>query len=194
MPLIKNNNPKKLKLFLLSVILITFGVILSIFVSQRRAYDKENHIVSDVQSKANISIGKVHQTATRNGIKEWNLDAASVEYIDKSNQAIFQDLSVTFYLKDKTKVYLTANQGILETDSNDIEVLGNVVVKNEYYSLKTENLHYKHNSRIIFSKVPVKISGNSLDFVADSMSLNLITNKTLLQGRVKGTLDEKIAL
>lgn len=194
MPLIKNNNPKKLKLFLLSVILITLGVILSIFVGQRRAYDKENHIVSYVQSKANISIGKVHQTATRNGITEWNLDAASVEYIDKSNQAIFQDLSVTFYLKDKTKVYLTANQGILETDSNDIEVLGNVVVKNEYYSLKTENLHYKHNSRIIFSKVPVKISGNSLDFVADSMSLNLITNKTLLQGRVKGTLNEKITL
>ena len=194
MPLIKNNNPKKLKLFLLSVILITLGVILSIFLGHRRSYDKENQIVSDVQSKANISIGKVHQTATRNGITEWNLDAASVEYLDKSNQAIFQDLSVTFYLKDKTKVYLTANQGILETESNDIEVLGNVVVKNEYYSLKTENLHYKHNSRIIFSKVPVKISGNSLDFVADSMSLNLITNKTLLQGRVKGTLNEKITL
>jgi len=194
MPLIKNNNPKKLKLFLLSVILITLGVILSIFVGQRRAYDNENHIVSEVQSKANISIGKVHQTATRNGITEWNLDAASVEYINKSNKAIFQDLSVTFYLKDKTKVYLTANQGILETDSNDIEVLGNVVVKNEYYSLKTENLHYKHNSRIIFSKVPVKISGNSLDFAADSMSLNLITNITLLQGRVKGTLNEKITL
>ena len=194
MPLIKNNNPKKLKLFLLSVILITLGVILSIFVGQRRAYDNENHIVSEVQSKANISIGKVHQTATRNGITEWNLDAASVEYINKSNKAIFQDLSVTFYLKDKTKVYLTANQGILETDSNDIEVLGNVVVKNEFYSLKTENLHYKHNSRIIFSKVPVKISGNSLDFAADSMSLNLITNITLLQGRVKGTLNEKITL
>jgi LPS export ABC transporter protein LptC len=194
MPLIKNNNPKKIKLFLLSVILITFGIIVSIFVSNRRAYDKENYIVSDVQSKANISIGKVHQTATRDGFKEWNLDAASVKYIDKNSQAIFQDLSVTFYLKDKSKVYLTADQGILETDSNDIEVFGNVVVKNEYYSLKTENLQYKHNGRIIFSKVPVEISGNSFDFVADSMSMNLITNKTLLQGRVKGTLNEKIML
>ena len=194
MPLIKNNNPQKIKLFLLSVILITLGVIISIFVSHRRAYDKENQIFSDVQSKANISIGKVHQTATRNGFKEWNLDAASVDYIDESSQAIFQDLSVTFYLKDKSKVYLRADRGILETDSNDIEVHGNVVVKNEYYSLKTENLHYKHKSRIIFSKVPVKISGNSIDFVADSMSLNLITNKTMLQGRVKGTLNEKITL
>ena len=194
MPLIKKNNPKKIKLFLLSVILITSGIITSIFVSHRRAYDKKNYIVSDVQSKANISIGKVHQTATRDGFKEWNLDAASVDYIDKSNQAIFRDLSVTFYHKDKSRVYLTADQGILETDSNDIEVLGNVVVKNEYYSLKTENLHYKHNGRIIFSKVPVEIIGNSFDFVADSMSMNLITNKTLLQGRVKGTLNEKISL
>ena len=194
MPPIKNNNPMKIKLFLLSVILITFGIIISIFIGHRRAYDKENNIVSDVQSEANISIGKVHQTTTRDGIKEWNLDAASVDYIENNSQAIFQDLSVTFYLKDKSEVYLTADQGILETDSNDIEVLGNVVVKNEYYSLKTENLHYKHNGRIIFSKVPVEISGKSFDFVADSISLDLTTNKTLLQGRVKGTFYEKITL
>jgi len=149
MPFVKNHNHKKLKLILLSIILVAVGVTLTVFVRNRRILEKEENIVSGIQSKANISIGKAHQTATKNGIKEWSLDATSVNYIVKKNQAIFQDLSVTFYLKDKSEVYLTANKGILKTDSNDMELFGNIVVKNLKYRLKTENLFYRHNKRII---------------------------------------------
>jgi len=194
MPFVKNHNHKKLKLILLSVIFVGLGVTLAVFISHRRMSGKEKNIVSDIRNNANISIGKAHQTATRNGIKEWNLDAASVNYMVKKNQAIFQDLSITFYLKNKTEVYLTANKGILKIDSNDMEILGNVVVKNSIYRLKTENLFYRHNQRIIFSKVPVKVSGAAFNLVADSMSLNLNTNKTMFEGKVQGTLREIIRL
>ena len=194
MPFVKNHNHKKLKLILLSVIFVGLGVTLAVFISHRRMSGKEKNIVSDIRNNANISIGKAHQTATRNGIKEWNLDAASVNYMVKKNQAIFQDLSITFYLKNKTEVYLTANKGILKIDSNDMEVMGNVVVKNSIYRLKTENLFYRHNQRIIFSKVPVKVSGAAFNLVADSMSLNLNTNKTIFEGKVQGTLREIIRL
>lgn len=194
MPFLENYNPKKLKLILLSVILIALGATIVVFVSHRRVLDKEENIVSSIQSKANISIGKAHQTATRNGIKEWSLDAASVNYIVKRNQAIFLDVSVIFYLKDKTEVYLTANKGILNTNSNNMELFGNVVVKNAKYRLKTENLHYKHNKRVISSKVPVIITGTAFDFAADSMSINLNTNNTMLEGKVEGTIVESIRL
>lgn len=194
MPFVKNHNHKTLKLILLSVIFVGLGVTLAVFLNHRRLPGKEKNIVSDIRNNANISIGKAHQTATRNGIKEWNLDAASVNYMVKKNQAIFQDLSITFYLKNKTQVYLTANKGILKIDSNDMEILGNVVVKNSTYRLKTENLFYRHRQRIIFSTVPVKVSGAAFNLVADSMSLNLNTNKTMFEGKVQGTLRELIKL
>jgi len=194
MPFVKNHNHKKLKLILLSIIFVAVGVTLTVFVSHRRILEKEENIVSGVQNKANISIGKAHQTATKNGIKEWSLDATSVNYIVKKNQAIFQDLSVTFYLKNKTEVYLTANKGILKTDSNDMELFGNIVVKNLRYRLKTENLLYRHNKRIILSKVPVKVTGTTFNLAADSMSLNLDANKTMLEGNVEGILSENIKL
>jgi LPS export ABC transporter protein LptC len=194
MPFVKNHNHKKLKLILLSVIFVGLGLSLAAFISHRRLPGKEKNIVSDIRNKANISIGKAHQTAIKNGVKEWNLDAASVDYMVKKNQAIFQDLSITFYLKNKTEVYLTANKGILKIDSNDMEILGNVVVKNLTYRLKTENLFYRHNQRIIFSKVPVKVSGSTFNLVADSMSLNLNTNKTMFEGKVQGTFREIIRL
>jgi len=194
MSFLKNHYHKKLKLALLSGILVALGVILAVFITHRYITEKEEDVVSDIRNKTNISIGKAHQTAIRNGIKEWNLDATSVNYMVEKNQAIFRDLSVTFYLKDKSEVYLTANKGILKIDSNDMEIIGNVVIKSSTYRLKTENLFYRHNKRIIFSKVPVKVTGAAFDLAADSMSLNLNTNKIMFEGKVQGTLHEIIRL
>lgn len=194
MPFLKNHNHKKLKLILLSVIVSALGITLAVFITHRNSLDKKGHVVSNIRNKANISIGKAHQTAIKNGIKEWNLEASSVNYMGDNNQAIFQDLFITFYLKDKSEVYLTANKGILNIDSNDMEIFGNVVVKSATYRLKTENLFYRHNRRIIFSKVPVTVIGNAFELAADSMSLNLNTNKTMFEGKVQGTLREVIKL
>ena len=194
MKLIKKTYQKKLKIFLISLIFLTFGVVLVVFLQYRHVLEKNDISVSIGLSKANISIGKAHQTATRNGIKEWSLDAASAEYMDKNSQAIFKDLSMTFYLKDETKVYITANQGVLKTDSNDMEIYGNVVVRNKNYKLRCENLYYEHDKRIIFSKVPVNITGDSFELAADSMSLNLNTDKALFEGKVKGTFSDQFTL
>ena len=194
MPFLKNHNHKKLKLMLLSAIVSVLGITLAVFITHRNSLDKKGHVVSNIRSNANISIGKAHQTAIKNGIKEWNLEAASVNYMVEKNQAIFQDLFITFYLKDKSQVYLTANKGILNIESKDMEIFGNVVIKNTTYRLKTENLIYRHNRRIIFSKVPVTVTGDALELAADSMSLNLNTNKTMFEGKVQGTLREVIKL
>ena len=194
MTIITMNNKKKLKFFLISIIFISFGVVSAVFVGYRHISDKEDKLVSNIQSKANISIGKAHQTATRNGITEWNLDAASVDYINTKNQAIFHDLALKFFLKDKTNVYIKADRGILNTDSNDMKIFGNVVVENGSYLLKCDNLYYKHNGRIIFSETPVNITGDLFNLVADSMSLDLNTNRSIFQGKVAGTLNEGITL
>lgn len=194
MKFIKNMYQKKLKFFLISLIFLTFGVILLVFVQYRHVLEKNESPVSIDKNKANISIGKAHQTATRNGIKEWSLDAASADYMDKKRKAIFKDLSVTFYLKDGTMIYIKANQGILKTDSNDMELYGNVVVNNKDYKLRCENLYYKHDKRIIFSKVPINITGDSFELIADSMSLDLNTEKALFEGKVKGTFSEQFTL
>jgi len=194
MPFLKNHNHKKLKLILLSAIVSALGITLAVFITHRNSLDKKGHVVSTIRNKANISIGKAHQTAIKNGIKEWNLEASSVNYMGDNNQAIFQDLFITFYLKDKSEVYLTANKGILNIDSNDMEIFGNVVIKSATYRLKTENLFYRHNRRIIFSKVPVTVIGDAFELAADSMSLNLNTNKTMFEGKVQGTLREVIKL
>jgi len=185
---------KKLKLILLSVIVITFGIVFAIFIRYRHQTDEFKAPVSTIPEDANMAIGKIHQTATRNGETEWSLDAGSVTYFDEKKSALFQDLSVTFFLKDGSHVYMTADKGILKTDSKDIEVTGNVVVKNIDYRLETETMQYKHKERIIFSRVPVEISGAAFELAADSMSIDLNENKAAFKGNVKGNMNEKTRL
>jgi len=194
MTIITMNHKKKLKFFLISILFIAFGIVSAVFVGYRHISDKEDNLISNIRSKANISIGKAHQTATRNGITEWSLDAASVDYINDKNQAIFHDLSVKFFLKDKTNVYLKADRGILNTDSKNMKIFGNVVVENGSYRLKCDNLYYKHNGRMIYSDTSVSITGDLFNLVADSMSLDLNTNRSIFEGKVEGTLRERITL
>ncbi|MFH1581111.1 MAG: LPS export ABC transporter periplasmic protein LptC [Pseudomonadota bacterium] len=190
----KNTKKKRLKIFLVAIILLSLGAISAVFIGYRLILNKEGKFISSLHNKANISISKVYQTATRDGIKEWSLEAKSAYYIDATKQANLQDVIVTFFLKDGGKVYLTADQGILKTDSNDIEVTGDVLVQNETYRLRTKKLSYEHTKRIIFSKVPVEIVGDSLNLTADSMSFDLNTNRILFEGRIKGNFSENVTL
>ncbi len=191
---VKNQNPRKLKFFLIAVIIILLGIIIAVFSTYRNILDETAGLKSVIHSAAKMSLGKLHHTATRDGVIEWSLDASSAKLLDEKKQLILDDLSVVFYMKDGKKAYLTAEKGFLHTESNDIEVAGNVVVKNDNYVLKTEKLNYEHTRRILFSNVSVEISSDSEKLTADSISFDLNTKKTMLEGNVKGIFSENINL
>ena len=186
--------PKKIKFFLLATILIGLSGIIGIYIGFRQDSQIPQSIPESVEPDATLSIGKIHQTATRKGKKEWSLEASSAHYIEKTNQMVLRDLKVIFFLKDNSQITLTANRGILKTDSNDIEVSDHVVLKNEEYKLLTESLNYVHDRRILYSSVPVTISGTSALLAADSISFDLNSKKLVLQGSVETTIDKNFAL
>jgi len=165
-----------------------------VFINYRRILENPEKLISSLPGDSNLSIGKIHQTSTKNGVKEFTLDATSAYYTASKKTVVLNDLSVTFFLKNKQEVYLTANKGILKTDSKDIEITGNVIVKNERSRLFTEKIQYKHGQRLLLAKVPVKIIGNSYQLTADRMSLDLNTNRTVFEGRVEGAFSENFAI
>ena len=179
---------------MLSAMLLILGIVFAYFIRYRQTTETHDTPVAPIGDDANIRMGRVHQTATKDGQTVWSLNAASAKYIETQQKALFSDIWVTFFLKNGEKVYLTADEGVLKTDSNDIEIFGNVVVKNATYQLATEKLSYQDKKRFIFSKTPVKISGRHVDLMADSMSIDLHANKACFKGNVEGSLNEKAAL
>lgn len=185
---------RKTKIVLIALIVIVAGILVSVFVDYRNVLDKVDVSFLPDNTGATLSMKRLRQTATRDGIKEWSLDAGSAQFVDNKKQAVLKDLSVTFYPKDGEPVLVTADEGILKIDSNDIEASGNVVVKREGYRLDTESIQYEHSRRMIHARRPVKITAEAFSLAADAMSIELDTKKTEFRGNVQGVLRDHISL
>jgi LPS export ABC transporter protein LptC len=186
--------PNKIKIFLLVVILATVGFTLVAFYKYRRVAENPEELLSLIPADAGLTIGEIHQTATRDGIKEWVLHAASAQFNESKKKVMLKELNITFFLKDQQEILMTASEGILYSDTKNMEVAGDVVVKDDNTRLMTEQLVYNHQNRVLLTRKPVKIIGESYSILANSMSMDLNTNKTILEGKVKGTFSETFSL
>jgi len=179
---------KKLSVILLLVILVTIGTITTVFIGYKQVVTAPEQLLSSIKDGANLSLGKIRQTATRNGKKEWSLEAGSAHYIENDKTAVLKDLFITYFLKDNREVYLEAEEGILQTDTNDIEFSGNVVIRNDEYQLRTRRLSYEHERRVIFTKDPVQISGEDVELSAKSIEYDLNLDTIILAGNVEAAI------
>lgn len=181
---------KKLSVLLLTVILLAVGLIVSVFIGYRQVSNAPEMLLTSIKEGANLSLGKIRQTATRDGKKEWSLEADSANYMEAEKKVNLKNLSVIYFLDDNREVYLEADRGILQTDTNDIEFSGNVVIRNDAYQMKTEHLNYKHNERKIICDQPIRIWGQNAELTASSAKYELNADKIDLQGNVVATVPQ----
>jgi len=185
---------KKTRLILLFIILLAIGTVVAVFIGYRQVSNAPEMLLSSIKDGANLSLGKIKQTATRDGRKEWSLEAGSAHYIETENKAVLKDLHITYFLENNQEVYLEAEQGILNTVTNDIEFSGNVVVRNEDYRLRTERLSYEHKRRFIFTDDRVRIAGDGAEVSADSLNYDLNANQIVLTGNVASRISRDMML
>ncbi len=181
---------KRIKIILIIFSLLTTGIIAGIFIKNRILSKSPEKLLSLIQENISLSIGKVHHVSVRNGVKEWILDAKSAHVVDVSKQLMLEDISMVYFLQDGSKVNLTADRGILKTETNDIEAVGNVVLKYSNYSLETDKMNYDRDSHVLFSSGQIKITGKKVNLTADSMKYDLITNQTWFHSNVEVMLHE----
>jgi LPS export ABC transporter protein LptC len=179
---------KKLSIFLLIVILVSVGTVVGVLIGYRQVSNAPEMLINTRKKGAKFSLGKIRPTATPDRKKEWSLEADSANYMEADNKVDLKNLSVVYFLEDNREVYLKADQGILQTDTNDIEFSGNVVIRNEEYQMKTEHLNYGHGQRIIICDQSIQISGKGAELTAESAKYDLNADKIVLKGNVVATI------
>ena len=175
---------------LMIFIAVITAVIIGIFLKSGNIMKNTEKLLSAIPKGAVVSVGALHQNSIRDGVQEWSLDASSAHYIQESRQAQLVNLSAVFFLKGERHIHLKADQGILQTESKNIEVNGNVIITNDGYSLETGDIVYENGKRVLYSNTPVKLTGMAFDLVADSVYFDLNTNRTLFEGNIQGTINE----
>ena len=190
----KKNKPKTLKIVLVLFILSIIGIVTVIYINYRNLIKNPEKLITEFKPGVDMTIDDIHQTATRNGKKEWQLDAASARYFDAEKKVRLDNIGMTFFLEDQQEIHLTANSGTLETESQNVSVQGQVDLKNQDAHLQTEALHYQHKTRFISSKSPVKITGEAFQLSADSMTLDMENGRAVFKGNVQGTFSDDFTL
>ena len=147
-----------------------------------------------IDSDAALKMDAMKQISKKNGITEWELEAATATLAKERNQAILTRVRVIFHTPDKDTVLLTSDHGVLDTQTHDIDFTGNVVVTHRTYTLKTEKLHYKKKAHIIHADTKVWMDHADASMEADTMEIRINDNEIILQGHVKGQFSDNFYL
>lgn len=143
-----------------------------------------------IDTNATLKLNVLKQISKKNGIKEWELNAASATLLKDENKAILDQVSVSFFTRENKKIHLKSNKGVLNTKSHDIVFSEDVVVTYETAVLRTDKLQYVKKEHIIRSDTHVALEKENSIVEADSMTTRLNENLTILEGHVKGKFSE----
>jgi len=190
-------NRRARKKIILALVLLPAAMVIGfgIFFFSNKIIDAP-HTFTDIHidAEAALKLNLMKQISKKNGITEWELEAATATLMKEQDQAVLTDVRVVFHTRDGQNVLLTSDKGILDTRSHDMQFLGNVEVRHLTYLLKTDKLHYKKKPHIIYSDERVRLEDTHSVVEADTMEIALNQNTIVLQGHVKGNFSENSML
>lgn len=188
----KNISPGKLKLPLFCILLALLILISALVFFKTKALVNPSFKNIDIDSSADIFLNNFKHTSKTNGIKDWALKAASAKIINAQHLALLKNVSITIFTENNTEVQITAENGKLDTETYDVELSDKVIINYEGTFLKTDKLHYRKKSHIIYSEGKVEIKKESSVIQADSLVADLKNSTLKLEGNIKGIFIETI--
>lgn len=119
--------------------------------------------VNEPTIAADLQLNRVKYTETREGIKEWELEAASVRYFEDENTLFFEQVKATFFGKNQETYVLVGKRGKINTQTKALEVFDGVKLdSSDGYQMQTQSLKYQAERRELMTSDPVEMSGPQL--------------------------------
>ena len=137
---------------------------------------------------ADLKLDRVHYTETREGVKEWELEAASAVYFKGENAVLLEKVRGTFYGKGQETYILVGAKGRFNTQTKVIEVFDGVKIdSSDGYHLRTRSLKYQSEQRELHTSDPVEMDGPDLEVKGVGMVVELKQQRVKILGGVTST-------
>ncbi len=175
-----------------STVVIGFAGIITVLIGYRGTGGTSQPIPVSDAGNADISLGHFEHTATCENRCEWRLIADGAQLNQGHHRLRLIRPNVTYFLTDGSSVTLSADTGKLNTETNDIEVSGHVVVHNDGYQMETSHMLYNHKENRLNADRPVRVKGPWADLSADAMTVDINSQIARFHGKVKGILRDVV--
>jgi len=138
---------------------------------------------------ADLKLDRVHYTETREGTKEWELEAASAAYYRDQETIVLEKIRGTFYGKNDERYVLVGERGKFNPKTKLIEVYDGVKVDSSHgYHMRTMSLQYRADQRELSTSDPVEIQGPNMQVKGVGMVVELNRERLRILGGVTTTL------
>lgn len=118
--------------------------------------------ISVVGTDADMKIDRVHIVQNKQGIKSWEMWADTAKVYRKKNYTKMENVHLRFFPKNGKIMDVTADSGLMENGSRNMDLQGNVLIKSQDgFSLKTESLRFRPKEKRIDSDDRVLIEGET---------------------------------
>ncbi len=151
---------KKLRYLLGVIILGSLAAVAGIAWQTMTPSKEKTQPLTKTTSPADLKLDRIRYTETREGMKEWELEASSAQYFKEENIVILKKVKATFFGKNQETYVLVGDAGKFNTQTKVIEMFGGVNVdSSDGYHFRTQSLKYQADKRELSTPDPVRVEG-----------------------------------
>jgi len=180
-----------LRIFILSMICLVVGATL---LTIRFKHGGEGESPPPVETEADLTLKSIHIVGDRLGLREWELKARDARHFQDEKMTMLEGIEAAFYVQEGGVIRLRGDRGKILHGTKDIELQGNIVILNadDGYQVTTDGLHYVYRDKQIRSSQRVDIVGKGMEVTGKEMSIDLVTGKLSMWGRLDTVLFEPL--
>ena len=134
---------------------------------------------------AEMKLTDMEFTEMQEGKRFWTLRASEAKYFQDQQKTLLQAVRLTFYTEEGEEIHVQSREGVLHTETKDIELMGNVRAElpNEYVATM-ETANYNHTNGIVESDDPVHVSGPGLELDGNRWTYKMADHVAKVSGKV----------
>ncbi|MCW8859133.1 MAG: LPS export ABC transporter periplasmic protein LptC [Deltaproteobacteria bacterium] len=171
---------------LLALSILVSVIILGTVIWRHLEQQSPEEIIKLLPEEIDLALENLHYTQNEEGQRRWTLDADKAEYQRDSSQVKLESVNLLYYqTRAFGDVELTADQGQLDQDTQQIDVWGDVRITTEQgEELMTERLHYDDKLRRLSTAEPVHFKSRQLELTGTGLQVDIDQGRLLVKEHV----------
>lgn len=142
-------------------------------------------------TQADLKLDRVHYTETRDGVKEWELEAISAQYFKEESTILFDKVKATFFGKEGQTYTLVGEKGKYNPQTKAMELFDGIQLESsDGYRMRTRSLKYEAGKRELRTADAVEIDGPRLRVEGTGLIVELDGQRLQVLRQVTTTLSQ----
>jgi|YelNatPaOPRAMG01_1025707.scaffolds.fasta_scaffold07126_7 LPS export ABC transporter protein LptC len=142
---------------------------------------------------ADLELKKVKYTETREGVKEWELEAFSVGYFQEEGIVVCEKVKATFFGQNEVAYTLTGVKGKFNIKTKIIEVFGGVRIDStDGYHLRSPSIKYLAEKKELVTADLVEMEGPRWRVEGQGMIVDIDRQRVKILNQVSTVFADKV--